>query len=66
MATRKKDVKADETKGRQRFVDQPGQWRDITPKSVKKKQAKAWKKFEDSLTPERKKALGLTSAKKKK
>ena len=35
--------KSDDVKARQRFVDQPGQWVDTTPASVKKKQEKAWK-----------------------
>ena len=37
--------KNDEVKARQRFVDQPGQWVDTTPISVKKRQAKAWQEF---------------------
>lgn len=28
-----------------RFVDQPGQWVDITPPEVKKRQQKAWVRF---------------------
>lgn len=32
----------DAQKARARFVDQPGQWKDTTPKSVKQKQEKAW------------------------
>ena len=35
--------KNDEVKARKRFVDQPGQWVDTTPASVKKRQAKAWR-----------------------
>ena len=36
----------DERKAKARYVDQPGQWIDCTPASVKKKQAKAWKALE--------------------
>jgi len=61
MPTKKKDSKA-----AQRFVDQPGQWKNTTPASVKKRQAAAWKRLEKSLTPERRKAMGLTPTKKKK
>ena len=52
MATKKKTVSvaADERKGRARFVDQPGQWRDITPASVKKKQAKEWDKLSKMMS----------------
>ena len=32
----------DERKARARYIDQPGQWVDITPKNVKKQQKKAW------------------------
>ena len=35
--------KNDEAKARKRFVDQPGQWVDTTPASVKRQQQKAWK-----------------------
>ena len=35
----------DEKAGRSRFVDQPGQWVDITPPEVKKRQAEGWKKL---------------------
>lgn len=39
----KKTVSAeDERKARARYIDQPGQWTDVTPKSVKKRQDKAW------------------------
>ena len=37
--------KSDEIKARQRFVDQPGQWKDVTPASVKKRQEKAWQEL---------------------
>ena len=42
MASRKND---DERKARARYIDQPGQWVDVTPASVKKKQDKAWEKL---------------------
>ena len=48
MSTKSKNA-ADERKARGRFVDQPGQWVDKTPKSVKKRQASAWKKLEKSM-----------------
>lgn len=35
----------DEAKARKRYVDQPGQWVDTTPASVKKRQEKAWKEL---------------------
>lgn len=37
--------KSNETKARQRYVDQPGQWVDTTPASVKKRQENAWKEL---------------------
>lgn len=57
----------DEIKARKRFIDQKGQWHNTTPKDVKKKNAAAWKKLEESLTPEQRKKFGLkpTAAKKK-
>ena len=41
--------KNDDAKARQRFVDQPGQWVDTTPASVKKRQEKAWKELLASM-----------------
>ena len=35
----------DEVKARKRFIDQPGQWVDTTPASVKKRQEKAWQEL---------------------
>ena len=52
MATKKKD---DERKARARYMDQPGQWTDDTPASVKKKQAGAWKQLEASMKKGKKK-----------
>ena len=50
MATKKTvNTKEDARKGRSRYVDQPGQWTDRTPASVKKKQQKEWAKLEESL-----------------
>ena len=49
MSTSKSKYAEDARKARGRFVDQPGQWSDKTPKSVKKKQAAAWKKLEKSM-----------------
>lgn len=48
MAT-KKTNKNDEKKARARYVDQPGQWVDTTPASLKKKQAKEFKKLEGMM-----------------
>ena len=41
MATRKQRDAAEERKARGRFMDQPGQWKDATPASVKKRRNKA-------------------------
>lgn len=51
----KSNASADAKRGQKRFVDQPGQWRDITPKSVKARQAKDWKKLEEMMKPKKKK-----------
>ena len=47
-------LEEDEIKARKRFVDQPGQWIDVTPPEVKKRQAKAWKELEKSLRNKKK------------
>ena len=47
MATTKN--KNDEKKARKRYVDQPGQWVDITPAKTKKKQTKEWAKLESMM-----------------
>ncbi len=39
----------DERKARARYMDQPGQWTDQTPASVKKKQKKEWETLEKML-----------------
>lgn len=39
----------DERKAVLRYVDQPGQWVDTTPASVKARQAKEWKKLEQMM-----------------
>ncbi len=52
----------DAKKARERFVDQPGQWVDITPASVKKRQEKGWDELERLL----KKGSGKKPAAKKK
>lgn len=49
MATKKTAVEKqieDERKALMRYADQPGQWVDTTPASVKKQQDKAWKELE--------------------
>ena len=55
----------DERKARARYVDQPGQWKDVTPPALKKKQQKAMQDLMQSLTPEQRKAMGLDKKKKK-
>lgn len=44
----------DERKARARFIDQPGQWVDVTPPSVKKRQDKAWRELRASLEKDEK------------
>ena len=39
----------DEIKALERYVDEPGQYVDVTPPEVKKEQEKAWKELEESL-----------------
>jgi hypothetical protein len=50
----------DERKARARYIDQPGQWVDTTPKSVKKRQDKAWAELMsmDKKQPAKKKKTG--------
>lgn len=59
MATRKTAPKNDEQRAMQRYVDQPWQWVDTTPASVKKRQAKGWAALEASLTPAQRRQMGL-------
>lgn len=40
-----KNNSKDNNKAPMRFVDQPGQWVDVTPESVKRRQEKAWAKL---------------------
>ena len=49
MARKKQSVAEDEKAGRSRFVDQPGQWVDITPPEVKKRQAEGFKRLAQML-----------------
>ncbi len=65
MATKRKAPKDDEIKAQKRFVDQPGQWQNVTPESVKRRQAKAWKEREKTMSAGQKKKTGTTSRKKK-
>lgn len=37
-----------------RFVDQKGQWKNVTSKATKKKQTKAWEQLNKSLTKKKK------------
>lgn len=48
-ATKKPSPKTDAKKGQARYVDQPGQWKNTTPASVRKKQQKEWKKLEEMM-----------------
>lgn len=45
----------DERKAVMRYVDQPGQYIDTTPKSVKARQAAEWKKLEKLMQADKKK-----------
>ena len=47
-----------------RFVDQPNQWRDVTPKAVKQRQDKEWAEFYAGL--QNKKASSSAGKSKKK
>lgn len=49
MATTKNKNKNDERKAKGRYMDQPGQWVDKTPASVKKKRAKAFSALAKSM-----------------
>ncbi len=49
MATKKSKGTSDEKKALKRYVDQPGQFVDTTPASVKKRQAKGWAKLEKMM-----------------
>ena len=52
MATNKN--KNDDRKAKGRFMDQPGQWIDKTPASVKKKRTKALSALEKSMKGKKK------------
>lgn len=49
MAISKAKDRREEEKARQRYVDQPGQWVDETPKAVKARQDKALKALMESM-----------------
>lgn len=55
MAKKKNNSAADERKARGRFMDQPGQWIDKTPASVKKRRAKALSDLAESMKKSKKK-----------
>ena len=55
VATKTNKNKNDERKARGRFMDQPGQWRDVTPKSVKKRSDKALAALRKSMEKSKKK-----------
>ena len=59
MTTKKAAPENDELKAMERYVDQPGQWVDVTPESVKRRQQKGWEKLFESLTPAQRKQMGL-------
>ena len=58
MAVSRAKDKKEEQKALDRYKDQPGQWIDITPKAVKERQERAWKRLQASMNK--------TEAKKKK
>lgn len=37
-----------------RFVDQKGQWKNVTPKATRKKQAKAWEQLQKAMNKKKK------------
>ena len=49
MATKKSKNANDERKAKGRFMDQPGQWVNKTPKSVMKKRSQAMAALEKSM-----------------
>ena len=49
MATKNSKNAGDARKAKGRFVDQPGQWKNKTPKSVMKKRDKALAALEKSM-----------------
>lgn len=49
MATKKSKNANDDRRARGRFVDQPGQWQDATPKSVKKRRNKMMAELSRSM-----------------
>ena len=55
----------DEVKARKRFVDQPGQWVDTTPASVKKRQEKAWRELEAMMGKKTTRPAARATGKKK-
>ena len=57
MATRKTAPKSDERKGMQRYVDQPGQWVDTTPASLKAQQQKGINDLLRSMSPAKRRSI---------
>lgn len=55
-AARRYFEELDERRALQRFVDQPGQWEDVTPLEVKKRQDKELKKLTAMIAARRKKS----------
>ena len=62
MKVSKKMDRQDEIKGQQRYVDQPGQWIDTTPKALKARQDKGLKALMQSI--EKREAKAKAKAKK--
>lgn len=63
MATRRQEPKNEDRKAQERFMDQPGQWVNTTPPEVQKRLDANWEKFVQSLSPARRKQLGITGKK---
>lgn len=53
-SSKKPSAKEDARRGQSRFIDQPGQWKDVTPASVKRRNDKEWKKLEAMLEKKKK------------
>lgn len=49
----------DEREALLRYVDQPGQWIDVTPPEIKAQHEAAWKELDAMFTPEQRKQFGI-------
>lgn len=63
MGVTKKSDRQDEIKGQKRYIDQPGQWVDTTPKAVKARRDKGMKSLKISM--DKRLATKVSKAKKK-